>query len=180
MPNRSAAGGAILANDPHLGFTAPTIWYLARLQLASGDVIGATIPGMPVMLLGRSERLGWGLTSSYLDDQDVVLERVNPANPEQYMTPAGPRDFTTRRTIITVADAAPVTITQRWSESGPILPGSHSDLGTVTPEGTVAALQWTALSGADTSMSSAMALMRAGSVAEAITAGEQFVPRRKT
>ncbi len=175
MPNRSAAGGAILANDPHLGFTAPTIWYLARLQLASGDVIGATIPGMPVMLLGRSERLGWGLTSSYLDDQDVVLERVNPANPEQYMTPAGPRDFTTRRTIITVADAAPVTITQRWSESGPILPGSHYDLGTVTPEGTVAALQWTALSGADTSMSSAMALMRAGSVAEAITAGEQFV-----
>ncbi len=175
MPNRSAAGGAILANDPHLGFTAPTIWYLARLQLASGDVIGATIPGMPVMLLGRSERLGWGLTSSYLDDQDIVLERVNPANPEQYMTPAGPRDFTTRRTIITVADAAPVTITQRWSESGPILPGSHYDLGTVTPEGTVAALQWTALSGADTSMSSAMALMRAGSVAEAITAGEQFV-----
>ena len=175
MPNRSAAGGAILANDPHLGLTAPTIWYLARLKLASGDVIGATIPGMPVLLLGRSEKLGWGLTSSYLDDQDVVLERVNPANPEQYMTPAGPRDFITRRTIITVKDAPPVTITQRWSESGPILPGSHYDLSTVTPAGTVAALQWTALSGADTSMSSAMALMRAQSVEEAITAGQRFV-----
>jgi penicillin amidase len=175
MPNRSAAGGAILANDPHLGFTAPTLWYLARLHLASGDVIGATIPGMPVMLLGRSERLGWGLTSSYLDDQDVVLEKINPDNPEQYLTPDGPKDFTTRRTIITVKDEAPVTITQRWSESGPILPGTHYDLGTVTPEGTVAALAWTMLNGADTSMSSAMALMRAHSVDEAIAAGAGFV-----
>ena len=175
MPGRSAAGGAILANDPHLGFTAPTMWYLARLQLKSGDVIGATIPGMPVMLLGRSERLGWGLTSSYLDDQDVVLEKVNPDNPEQYLTPAGPKDFLTRRTIITVKDAAPVTITQRWSESGPILPGSHFDLGTVTPAGTVAAVEWVVLDGADTSMSAAMALMRAGSVDEALTASAGFV-----
>ena len=175
MPGRSAAGGAILANDPHLGFTAPTIWYLARLHLKSGDVIGATIPGMPVMLLGRSERLGWGLTSSYLDDQDVVLEKINPDNPEQYMTPTGPKDFVTRRTIITVKDATPVTITQRWSESGPILPGTHFDLGTVTPAGTVAAVEWVLLDGADTSMSAAMALMRAKSVDEALKASEGFV-----
>ena len=175
MPKRSAAGGALLANDPHLDFTAPTLWYLARLKLASGDVIGATIPGMPLVLLGRSEKLGWGLTSSYLDDQDVVIEKVNPANPEQYLTPEGPKDFITRRTIITVKGEGPVTITQRWSESGPILPGSHYDLGTVTPPGDVAALEWTALDGADTSMSSAMALMRAHSVEEAITAGERFV-----
>ncbi len=175
MPKRSAAGGALLANDPHLDFTAPALWYLARLHLASGDVIGATIPGMPLVLLGRSEKLGWGLTSSYMDDQDVVIEKINPQNPEQYMTPEGPKDFITRRTIINVKGEAPVTITQRWSESGPILPGSHYDLGTITPQGDVAALEWTALEGADTSMSSAMALMRAHSVEEAIKAGETFV-----
>ena len=174
-PARSAAGGALLANDPHLGFSAPSIWYLARLHLASGDVIGATIPGMPLVLLGRSEKLGWGLTSSYLDDQDVVMEKVNPQNPEQYMTPEGPKDFTSRRTIIQVKDAAPVTITQRWSESGPILPGSHYDLNTVTPPGAVAALEWTALDGADASMSAGMKLMRAGSVDEAIAAMAGFV-----
>ncbi len=174
-PSRSAAGGSLLANDPHLDFTAPSIWYLARLHLASGDVIGATIPGMPLVLLGRSEKLGWGLTSSYLDDQDVVMEKVNPANPEQYLTPQGPKDFTSRRTIITVKDKPPVTITQRWSEAGPILPSSFYDLGTVTPSGTVPALEWTALNGADTSMSAAMALMRAHSVAEAITAASGFV-----
>ena len=174
-PKRSAAGGSLLANDPHLGFTAPTLWYLARLHLASGDVIGATIPGMPLVLLGRSEKLGWGLTSSYLDDQDVVIEKINPANPEQYLTPAGPKDFITRRTIITVKDQPPVTITQRWSESGPILPGTQYDLGTITPEGDVAALEWTALDGADTSMSAAMALMKSQSVDEALAAGAGFV-----
>lgn len=175
MPGRSAAGGSLLANDPHLGLTAPSIWYLARLQLPTGGVIGGTIPGMPVVLVGRSEKLGWGLTSSYLDDQDVVIERVNPDNPEEYLTPVGPKPFETRRTIITIKDAAPVTITQRWSESGPILPGTHYDLQSVTPAGHVAALSWTALSGADTSMTAAIRLMTSGSVAEAIEAGRLFV-----
>ncbi len=88
---RSAAGGSLLANDPHLGLTAPTIWYLARLQLPTGGVIGGTIPGMPLVLVGRSEQLGWGLTTAYLDDQDVVIEQLNPANPEEYLTPDGPK-----------------------------------------------------------------------------------------
>ena len=70
-PSRAAARGTLLANDPHLGLTAPGIWYLARLELAKGGVIGATIPGIPAVMSGRSDRLGWGLTSSYLDDQDV-------------------------------------------------------------------------------------------------------------
>ncbi len=175
MPARSAAGGALLANDPHLGFSAPALWYLARLELQSGGVIGATIPGMPIILAGRSANLGWGLTSSYLDDQDIVMERVNPANPEQYLTPDGPRAFTSRRTIITVKDEEPVTITLRWSQSGPVLPGSHYDLASVTPAGHVAALQWTALSAADTTMTAAMRLMVAKSVDQAISAGELFV-----
>jgi len=175
MPGRSAAGGTLLANDPHMGFTAPAIWYLARLELQSGGVIGATIPGTPAVLLGRSEALGWGLTSSYLDDQDLVMERVNPDNPEEYATATGWAPFATRRSIITVKDAAPVTITLRWSEAGPILPGSHYDLATVTPPGHVAALSWTALSAADTSMSAALRLMGARSVAEGIAAGEAFV-----
>lgn len=175
MPARSAAGGSLLANDPHLGLTAPSIWYLARLELPSGGVIGGTIPGMPAVLVGRSDRLGWGLTSSYIDDQDVVIEKLNPDNPEEYLTPTGPKPFETRRTIIQIKDETPITITQRWSESGPILPGSHYDLASVTPEGSVAVLSWTALSGADTSMTAALRLMVAGSVDEAIEAGRLFI-----
>jgi penicillin amidase len=174
-PARSAAGGTLLANDPHLGFTAPTIWYLARLQLSTGGVIGATIPGVPAILLGRSEQVGWGLTSSYLDDLDVHVEQLNPENPEQYRTPDGWKAFETRRTILTVRDASPVTLTLRWSDNGPILPGSHFDLGTITPPGHVASVSWTALSPADTSMTAAIRMMRATSINDGLAAGELFV-----
>lgn len=174
-PSRSAAGGSLLANDPHLGLTAPSIWYLARLQLSSGDVIGGTIPGVPLVLVGRSEKLGWGLTTAYVDDQDVVIEALNPANPEEYQTPDGWATFESRQSIIKVKDAEPVTLTLRWSRNGPVLPGGHYDLGSITPSGHVAAISWTALSGADTSLSGAMALMRAGTVDQAIEAGRKVI-----
>ncbi|MGB1034923.1 MAG: penicillin acylase family protein, partial [Primorskyibacter sp.] len=112
--HRSASRGTLLANDPHLGFSAPTIWYLARLELSTGGVIGATIPGIPAMLGGRSDTLGWGVTSSYLDDQDIFIEELNPDTSEQYRTPDGWADFETRRTIINIKDATPVTATLRW------------------------------------------------------------------
>ncbi|MDR7126497.1 penicillin acylase family protein [Pseudotabrizicola sp. 4114] len=175
VPERSAAGGTLLANDPHLGFTAPTIWYLARLELQSGGVIGATIPGVPSILIGRSAAVGWGLTSSYADDQDLIMEKLNPANTEEYETAEGMKPFATRRSIIQVKDEAPVTITLRWSEAGPVLPGSHYDLASVTPPGHVAALSWTALSGADTTMTAALRVMQARSVDDAIEAGRLFV-----
>ena len=174
-PDRSAAGGTLLANDPHLDFTVPSVWYLARLQLASGGVIGATIPGVPAILLGRSEAVGWGLTSSYLDDQDVHIEQLNPDNPEQYRTPEGWTEFETRRSILTVKDAPPVTLTLRWTQNGPVLPGSHFDLAAITPPGHVASVSWTALSAADTTMTAAIRLMQAGSVADGLAAGELFV-----
>jgi penicillin amidase len=175
MPERSAAGGSLLANDPHLGLTAPTIWYLARLELASGGVIGGTIPGVPLVLVGRSETLGWGLTTAYVDDQDVVIEELNPENSEEYRTPDGWARFESRQSIIKVKDAEPVTVTLRWSRNGPILPGGHYDLGSITPGGHVAAISWTALSGEDRSISGAMALMQAQGIPEALEAGRLVV-----
>ena len=174
-PARSAAGGTLLANDPHLGFSAPGVWYLARLDLASGGVIGGTIPGIPAIIVGRSARLGWAVTSSYLDDQDLFIEKLNPENPEQYQTPDGFKAFETRNSIIQIKDHDPVTMTLRWTDNGPVLPGTHYDLGTVTPKGHVAALAWTALSRRDTTMSAAIDLMSAADVSEALEAGERYI-----
>jgi penicillin amidase len=174
-PSRSAAGSTLLANDPHLGLTAPAIWYLARLELSSGGVIGGTIPGMPVILTGRSADLGWGLTSSYVDVQDVYVEQLNPENPNEYLTPNGFQPFRSRDTIVLVKDAPAVTLKLQWTENGPVLPGEHYDLATITPPGHVASVAWTVLTGADTSMSSAMALMRARSVQEGLLAAETYI-----
>ena len=174
-PSRSAAGGTLLANDPHLEFTAPSIWYLARLELQSGGVIGGTIPGAPVVLVGRSDRLGWGLTSSYADDQDVFIEKLNPDKSDEVLTPEGWKPLISRQSIITVKDADPITITLRNSENGPILPGSHYDLGAITPPGHVASLAWTALSPTDTTMQAMLAVMRAGNIEEAMAVTEAFI-----
>ena len=174
-PDRSASGGTLLANDPHLGFSAPTIWYLARMELTAGGVIGATIPGVPAIMAGRSNDLGWGLTSSYLDDQDLFIERLNPQDPTEYLTPDGYKKFKSRDSIIKIKDEPAVTMTLRWTENGPVLPGDHYNLSTVTPPGHVVSLGWTALSHTDTTISAALRLMQAKSVRVAIEIGKDFV-----
>jgi penicillin G amidase len=174
-PTRSATGGTILANDPHLGFTAPAIWYLARLELESGGVIGGTIPGMPVVLAGRSGTIGWGITSSYLDDQDVFIEQLNPDNSEEYRTPNGFKPFETRKSIINIKDDVPVTLTLRWTDNGPVLSGSDFSLAAITPQGHVASFAWTALSPRDTSLSAAMGIMQAADVQSALISAQSYI-----
>jgi penicillin amidase len=174
-PNRSAAGSTLLANDPHLGLTAPSIWYLARLELSSGAVIGGTIAGMPVVLSGRTAATGWGLTTANVDDQDVYIEQLNPENPNEYQTPDGFKPFQTRQSIIRVKDAEPVTITLRWTENGPVLPGHHYDLATITPPGHVTSVSWTMLTDQNTSLQAARKIMVARDIPEMIIAAQDFV-----
>ena len=173
-PFRADAGGTLLANDPHLGLTAPAIWYLAHLKLTSGGVIGATIPGIPAVLSGRSAKLGWGLTSSYLDDQDLLIEELDPERPEYYRVPEGYKKFRSRETIINIKDHPPVTITLRWSDNGPILPGTHYGISEITPRGHLAALSWTALGSADTSFTAGFNLMGAQTASQALALLEDY------
>lgn len=174
-PARSAAGSTLLANDPHMELTAPTIWYLARLELETGGVIGGTFPGSPAVVVGRSDALGWGLTNSYADDQDVFIEKVNPDNPEQVLTPEGWKTLQSRQSIVNINDADPIRLTLRWSQNGPILEGSQYGLAAITPAGHVASVAWTALSGEDTSIQALLKIMRAQDLDAAISAGEDFV-----
>ncbi len=172
---RSATGSTLLASDPHVGLTAPGLFYLARLELASGGVIGATVPGLPVVLSGRSADLGWGITSAWADDQDVFIEEVNPADARQYRTPEGWAEFTTSESIIEVRGAAPVTLDLQWTVNGPVLSPEIMNLGSIRPPGHVTVLGWTALDPADTSVSAAMRIMRAATIDEALAAGEAYV-----
>ena len=88
---RSASGKPMLANDPHLGLTAPPVWYLAHLNAPGLDVIGASLPGVPGVLVGRNERIAWGFTSTGPDVQDLYLEKLDHLG--NYLTPEGPRPF---------------------------------------------------------------------------------------
>ena len=175
LPGRSASPGTLLANDPHLGLTAPSIWYLARLELETGDVIGGTIPGLPVILVGRSASLGWGLTTANVDDTDVYIEKLNPANPNEYQSLDGFVPFFKKQSIIEIKGQKPVTLDMLWTENGPVLPASHYNLGAITPEGHVTSVAWTLLSGQDTSFEAAFDIMVSGSVQAAMTASQTYI-----
>ncbi|MCV6596360.1 MAG: penicillin acylase family protein [Mangrovicoccus sp.] len=173
--DRAARGAALLANDPHLELTAPAIWYLARLELEKGGVIGGTIPGIPAILAGRNGDLAWGVTSGYADDLDLYVEKLDPERPGHYQGLDGPVPFREERVVIGVRGAEPETITLRWSENGPVLPPEMFDLSTITPRGHVTSMAWTLLSGEDTSMSAALDLMEARSIEEGLKAAERFI-----
>ena len=175
LPGRSASPGTLLANDPHLGLTAPSIWYLARLELETGGVIGGTIPGLPVILVGRSASLGWGLTTANVDDTDVYIEKLNPANPNEYQSLDGFVPFFKKQSIIEIKGQKPVTLDMLWTENGPVLPASHYNLGAITPEGHVTSVAWTLLSGQDTSFEAAFDIMVSGSVQAAMTASQTYI-----
>jgi len=174
LPRNSATGGSLLANDPHLGFTSPSPWMLARLELGSGGIIGATIPGIPLILLGRSNHLAWGLTYSYLDDQDLYFEKLDPTSSERYLTPAGYKDFERRVSVIAIKDNQPYSHVQSRTENGPVLDPSILNIADIVPSGHVVSLAWTQLEPANRTMTGAMQLMQAKSIDEAILAGRHI------
>jgi len=160
--NHSVSGKPLLANDPHLGLGFPGTWYLARLVGPGFDIRGATSPGSPAIVLGHNGSIGWGFTTTNLDSQDVFIERIDPTDPNRYITPEGPRPFGVREETINVRWGEPVTMRVRETRHGPVIddfirrpatgPGTAANAADeLTPPGHVLALQATALDGADTS-----------------------------
>lgn len=170
--SRSASRAPLLAADPHLWLSAPTLWYLADVQGGDLAAMGGTLPGTPAVLIGRNRRVGWGLTTVGADDADLYVERVDPANRLRYRTPEGWESFATRQIRIDREGADPVIETVRASRHGPVLERGLLGADAVVPEGHVAALRWTALTDEDRSMSAALGLMRARGVAEAVALTE--------
>jgi penicillin amidase len=87
VPGRTRAGAALLAGDPHLDLTLPSVWYEARIQVPGVvDAYGVTIPGLPAILLGFNRDLAWSFTNSEVDLMDRWIERVDdPARPSRYL-----------------------------------------------------------------------------------------------
>ena len=142
---RSVTGKPILANDPHLGLTAPSIWYLAHLSWPGVDIVGATMPGMPVVVLGHNGRVAWGFTNTGPDVQDLFIEKLDPSDPSRYLAPEGWRRFDVRRERIRVRDDEDVVLDVRESRHGPILDDAWAESDRGGEPSQVLALAWTAL-----------------------------------
>jgi penicillin G amidase len=125
----SVTGKPLLANDPHLDFGAPLIWYLARLEAPDLDVAGATIPGAPLVALGHNKRIAWGFTTTNADVQDLFVEQIDAADSRRYATPKGTAAFDVRDERIMIKGHAPETVTVRETRHGPVI----SDIATNMP-----------------------------------------------
>lgn len=145
--SRTASGNPILANDMHLELQAPSLWYLVAIHapasdsLPALDVAGVSLPGAPLVIVGRNRAVAWGFTNAYVDDVDLFIERVDPDDPGRYVTPDGSLPFEVDiETIQVKGRAAPVELEVRRTRHGPVLPpgqpGASGD--------TVLALRWTA------------------------------------
>jgi penicillin amidase len=163
-PRHSASGGALLANDPHLGYGAPIQWYLLRIALPGGRFLaGATSPGVPLVVIGRNERLAWGFTTTHSDTQDVFVERL--AGVDAYATPDGPRPFALREERIAVRGGDEIVLRVRETRHGPVV--SDLDAPQGRPDGTVLAVAVANLAPDDTAAAGLLALNRARGVADA-------------
>ena len=147
----SVSGKPLLANDPHLALGFPGTWYLARLVGPGFDIRGATSPGSPAVVLGHNGTIGWGFTTTNLDSQDLFVERVDPTDPNRYITPDGARPFGVREETINVLWGDPVTMRVRETRHGAVIDDFIRRGDDLTAQGHVLALQATALDGGDTS-----------------------------
>jgi len=99
---RTASGKPLLANDPHLRPTAPSIWHMVHLSAPGVRVAGVATAGLPSVILGHNDRIAWGFTNVGPDVQDLYVEKFDPNNPKRYQTASGWQDAIVRREEIKV------------------------------------------------------------------------------
>ena len=120
---RVSGGGALVANDPHLGLRVPNIWYRAALRWPGGEGTGVTLPGVPALVLGSNGHVAWAFTNGQVDTSDVVIVERDPADPARYRVPDGTgwEAFETVHESIAVAHGPPVRYDHRWTRWGPVV-----------------------------------------------------------
>ncbi|MCP4897073.1 MAG: penicillin acylase family protein [bacterium] len=128
----SAHGGAILANDMHLGLSVPNTWYRTSLswddlknQHGKQHITGVSLPGLPSLVVGSNGQIAWGFTNSYGDWTDLVVLEIDPSDSESYLTPDGPRRFERFTEAIEVSGSDNVLVEVEWTIWGPVIDHDH-------------------------------------------------------
>ena len=150
---RTASGKPMLANDPHLGAQIPSIWYLAGIQGDRIHAVGATLPGLPAVVIGHNENVAWGVTNFGPDVQDVYIERINPDNPNQYEVNGAWTDMqVVPEEIVVKGEKEPIHWAARSTRHGPLVSDATSERGQAL------ALRWPSLDQDDTSLDAFLGL----------------------
>jgi len=130
------SGKPLLANDPHLSHSVPSVWYMIHLKGPGLDASGVSLPGMPAVIIGHNERIAWGMTNTGPDVQDLYAETFNTAAPNKYLHDGAWVDAEVRDEIIKVRGKPDYRLTVKVTRHGPIVSENC---------GHQLALRWTAL-----------------------------------
>ena len=169
--SRTVTGKPLLANDPHLSPSAPSIWHMVHLSAPGLRVAGVVMPGLPGVIIGHNDRIAWGFTNVGPDVQDLYVEKFNPDNPKQYQTPSGWQDAVIRHEQIKVrkgigsSEYDTVTHDVTVTRHGPII---------FDGDGKRYALRWTALDPTKNNPAATHIINRARNWKEFNTALESF------
>lgn len=120
-PNKTATGKVLFANDPHIGFSQPSVWYEAHIVTPNYEMYGYHIAGIAFPLLGHNRNYAYGLTMFENDDIDFYQEENNPSNNNQYKTEKGYSDYTITSKTIKVKDEDDVTVEIKSTNHGPLM-----------------------------------------------------------
>jgi len=116
----AANGGALLADDMHLGLNVPNIWYRAALAWGGNRAIGVTLPGLPMVVVGSNTKVAWGFTNTSGDYSDLIVVEPGP-DPQSYLTPDGPKPLQRVRETLKVKGQADETLEVVETIWGPIV-----------------------------------------------------------
>jgi penicillin amidase len=120
-PSKSATGRPILANDPHRAYSTPSLRYIAHITGPGFSIIGAGEPGLPGISFGHNGVIATGGTRFYIDQEDLYVYELNPANPREYRYREGWEPMRVVHETIKVKGATPVEAELEFTRHGPVI-----------------------------------------------------------
>ncbi|AAS82314.1 penicillin acylase family protein [Thermus thermophilus] len=153
--SRTETGKPFLANDPHLALQAPSLWFLMALEAPGLRAIGATLPGLPGVVIGRNERIAWGVTNVGADVEDLYLLEEVEGRGYRYKGRVVP--YGVREEVIRVKGGREEVLKVRETVYGPVITDALED-----PPKTPMALRWVSLDEEDHILMAFLGVNRAG------------------
>jgi penicillin amidase len=120
-PSKSATGRAMLASDPHRAYSTPSLRYIAHLSAPGIDIIGGGEPSLPGVSIGHNGTIAFGLTRFYIDQEDLYVYELNPANARQDRDRDAWEQMSILRESIRVKGAQPVEVDLAFTRHGPVI-----------------------------------------------------------
>jgi len=137
-PEKTKHGKVLFANDPHITFAQPAVWYQAHMVTPDYEMYGYHLALSPFPLLGHNRDYAYGLTMFQNDDLDFYFETENPENPDEYLTPEGYKPYTTKQKTVKVKGKPDRTFEVKYSKHGPIVNNLIESVSQTQPM----AMQW--------------------------------------